>query len=118
MPSIWTLGQDQPVIPGVPFSRLATALPHATAGSVRRGPRGDGMITDLYLAEAERIATAQRELNARFHYLVDTVRAERPDLFHGELSAFAFKPPATKAEHFGVFIQGHDAEVAWLRSNR
>src|ERR1700745_3683878 len=34
MPSIWTLGQDQPVIPGVPFSRLATALPHATAGSL------------------------------------------------------------------------------------
>src|ERR1700753_3506689 len=34
MPSIWTLGQDQPVIPGVPCSRWATALPHATAGSL------------------------------------------------------------------------------------
>src|ERR1700748_3733409 len=34
IPSIWTLGEDQPVIPGVPFSRLATALPHATAGSL------------------------------------------------------------------------------------
>src|SRR4029078_2482808 len=34
IPSIWTLGEDQPVIPGVPFSRLATALPLATAGSL------------------------------------------------------------------------------------
>ena len=31
---MWTLGPDQPVIPGVPFSRLATALPLATAGSL------------------------------------------------------------------------------------
>ena len=31
---MWTLGPDQPVIPGVPFSRLATALPRATAGSL------------------------------------------------------------------------------------
>src|SRR5207247_8245222 len=34
IPSIWTLGEDQPVIPGVPFIRLATALPLATAGSL------------------------------------------------------------------------------------
>jgi len=30
-----TLGQDQPVIPGVPFIRCATALPLRTAGSLR-----------------------------------------------------------------------------------
>jgi len=29
-----TLGQDQPVIPGVPFIRWATALPYRTAGSL------------------------------------------------------------------------------------
>ena len=34
MPSIWTLGQDQPVIPGVPFIRWATPLPLAGAGSL------------------------------------------------------------------------------------
>src|SRR2546425_1138235 len=34
MPSLWTLGQDKPVIPGVPFSRLALALPLATRGSL------------------------------------------------------------------------------------
>src|SRR5438132_9567149 len=34
LPSLWTLGQDKPVIPGVPFSRLALALPLATAGSL------------------------------------------------------------------------------------
>jgi len=32
--SIWTLGNHQPVIPGVPFIRWATALPLATAGSL------------------------------------------------------------------------------------
>ena len=32
---MWTLGEDQPVIPGVPFIRLATALPCGTAGSLR-----------------------------------------------------------------------------------
>src|SRR5438132_11494841 len=32
---MWTLGPDEPVIPGVPFIRLATALPLATAGSLR-----------------------------------------------------------------------------------
>src|SRR5699024_5504224 len=34
IPSIRTLGEDQPVIPGVPFSRRATPLPHAGAGSL------------------------------------------------------------------------------------
>ena len=34
LPSIWTLGQDQPVIPGVAFIRYATALPPATVGSL------------------------------------------------------------------------------------
>ena len=34
LPSLWTLGQDKPVIPGVPFSRLALALPLATRGSL------------------------------------------------------------------------------------
>ena len=34
-PSMWTLGLDKPVIPGVPFIRCATALPLATAGSLR-----------------------------------------------------------------------------------
>src|SRR3712207_8918014 len=37
LPSIWTLGQDQPVIPGVAFIRYATALPPATVGSLRPG---------------------------------------------------------------------------------
>ena len=32
---MWTLGDDQPVIPGVPFIRLAMALPLATTGSLR-----------------------------------------------------------------------------------
>src|SRR5215207_2389782 len=32
---MWTLGLDKPVIPGVPFIRGATALPLATAGSLR-----------------------------------------------------------------------------------
>src|SRR4051812_35846195 len=32
---MWTLGPDKPVIPGVPFIRRATALPLATAGSLR-----------------------------------------------------------------------------------
>jgi hypothetical protein len=34
LPSLWTLGQDKPVIPGVPFSRLAPALPLVTDGSL------------------------------------------------------------------------------------
>ena len=32
--SIWTLRGDQPVIPGVPFIRLAMALPFGTTGSL------------------------------------------------------------------------------------
>src|SRR5262245_39870877 len=35
MPSIWTLGHHQPVIPGVPFIRSAMALPRGTTGSLR-----------------------------------------------------------------------------------
>jgi hypothetical protein len=31
---MWTLGGDQPVIPGVPFIRLAMALPYRTTGSL------------------------------------------------------------------------------------
>ena len=31
---MWTLGQDQPVIPGVPFIRGATAHPLGAAGSL------------------------------------------------------------------------------------
>ena len=31
---MWTLGQDKPVIPGVPFIRLAMALPLGTTGSL------------------------------------------------------------------------------------
>ena len=34
LPSMWTLGQDQPVIPGVPFIRWAMALPCGTTGSL------------------------------------------------------------------------------------
>ena len=34
-PSMWTLGEDQPVIPRVTFIRLATALPRGTVGSLR-----------------------------------------------------------------------------------
>ena len=34
LPSIWTLGQDQPVIPGVAFIRYATARPPGTVGSL------------------------------------------------------------------------------------
>jgi hypothetical protein len=34
-PSMWTLGEDQPVIPRVTFIRLATALPLGTVGSLR-----------------------------------------------------------------------------------
>ena len=33
-PSIWTLGEDQPVIPMVTFIRWATAIPFSTAGSL------------------------------------------------------------------------------------
>ena len=32
---MWTLRGDQPVIPGVPFIRLAMALPFGTTGSLR-----------------------------------------------------------------------------------
>src|SRR5213075_1376345 len=32
--SMWTLRGDQPVIPGVPFIRLAMALPFRTTGSL------------------------------------------------------------------------------------
>ena len=32
---MWTLGGDQPVIPGVPFIRCAMALPFGTTGSLR-----------------------------------------------------------------------------------
>ena len=32
---MWTLGEDQPVIPRVTFIRLATALPLGTVGSLR-----------------------------------------------------------------------------------
>jgi len=32
---MWTLGGNQPVIPGVPFIRLAMALPYRTTGSLR-----------------------------------------------------------------------------------
>src|SRR3990172_11914584 len=32
--SMWTLGRDKPVIPGVPFIRLAIALPFRTTGSL------------------------------------------------------------------------------------
>ncbi len=31
---MWTLRGDQPVIPGVPFIRLAMALPYGTTGSL------------------------------------------------------------------------------------
>jgi hypothetical protein len=31
---MWTLRGDQPVIPGVPFIRLAIALPYGTTGSL------------------------------------------------------------------------------------
>ena len=34
---MWTLGRDQPVIPGVPFIRWAMALPYRTTGSLRPG---------------------------------------------------------------------------------
>ena len=34
-PSMWALGGDQPVIPGVPFILWAMALPHRTTGSLR-----------------------------------------------------------------------------------
>src|SRR3954465_14437129 len=34
LPSMWPLGQDQPVIPGGPFIREATALPLGTVGSL------------------------------------------------------------------------------------
>ena len=33
-PSMWALGGDQPVIPGVPFILWAMALPHRTTGSL------------------------------------------------------------------------------------
>ena len=32
---MWTLGRNQPVIPGVPFIRLAMAIPYRTTGSLR-----------------------------------------------------------------------------------
>lgn len=34
-PSMWTLGEDQPVIPRVTFIRWAIAFPHSTIGSLR-----------------------------------------------------------------------------------
>lgn len=34
-PSIWTLGEDQPVIPRVTFIRWATTFPHSIVGSLR-----------------------------------------------------------------------------------
>src|SRR4029078_3481507 len=34
LPSMWTLGQDQPVLPGVAFIRYATPRPPGTVGSL------------------------------------------------------------------------------------
>src|SRR6185503_19995432 len=34
LPSMWSLGKDKPVIPGLPFIRCATARPLVTAGSL------------------------------------------------------------------------------------
>lgn len=34
-PSMWTLGEDQPVIPRVTFIRWATTFPHSIVGSLR-----------------------------------------------------------------------------------
>jgi hypothetical protein len=35
-PSIWSLGEDKPVIPRVTFIKLAMSLPHGTIGSLRQ----------------------------------------------------------------------------------
>ncbi len=45
-PSIWTLGEDQPVIPGVAFIRCAMALPRGATGSLSP-PFGSARVVTL-----------------------------------------------------------------------
>jgi hypothetical protein len=66
-----------------------------------------------YQYEAAGIANAQRELDARFHRLIDAVREENPQLF-SDRTDYMFKPPATKAEQFSHYLRGHEHYVAWL----
>lgn len=72
---------------------------------------------DAYIYEATAIANAQRELNARFHRLIDTVRTERPCLFEN-VTDYMFNPDATSAENFSHYLRGHDHYVGWLRERR
>lgn len=72
---------------------------------------------DAYQYEATAIANAQRELNARFHRLLEIVRTESPDTFYN-VSDYAFKPNATKAENFSHYIRGKEHYIEWLRTNR
>lgn len=44
---------------------------------------------DAYVYELTAIANAQRELNARFETLVETVRNEHPEYFGDEATAFS-----------------------------
>ena len=68
-----------------------------------RTPTGQtGM--DAYVYEAAQISNVQRELNARFHCLIDVVRTEQPDVFEHETD-FMFRPDATHADHFLDYLQ-------------
>lgn len=56
-----------------------------------------------YVYEACQIANAQRELDARFHRLIDAVRVEEPERFQHETD-YMFKPGASKAENFRDYL--------------
>ena len=61
LPSIWALGQYQPVIPGVPFIRWAMALPLRTTGSL--WPSFDSArLVSLTVRQAYAIALYERFL--------------------------------------------------------
>lgn len=72
---------------------------------------------DAYIYEAAQIMNAQRDLNTRFHRLIETVRKEAPDTFRAS-SDYGFKPNATKAEHFLHYIQGSEHYIDWLHRRR
>lgn len=70
---------------------------------------------DAYLFEATAIANAQRELNTRFHRLLDTVRTEQPCRFY-DSTDFMFNPPATEANHFSHYLRGNQHYTEWLEN--
>jgi hypothetical protein len=72
---------------------------------------------DAYQYEAAAIANAQRELDNRFHRLIDAVRSENPQMFVGSTD-YMFRPSASKAEQFGHYLRGPEHYRFWLANKR